>query len=318
MSDISPPSPIEPTTSKATGLTLTINHLIGQLEEIDLTHFTLSDRLEKDLRLVFPDPHGRGGFFVIRVEGDEMSIGSSKDSAIHLDDASVAESHAVLRRTSDGRIELVDLDSEAGCFLNERKVTQALVSSGDKLRFGTVHAVAQFAGIEVDLELVHDRFILALRRLEAASAHLQRIEEFDRTKHERETHLRELESAVQWTQAELNELQPAKDQLESLRANMRIMRSDLESLQKALVLARHEHARLDRESACFRDALERFSRKENTHEAVMRNLERTIAKRQAELNFFNDRIEQARREKEELEEEIQVQQDFLERLGSIR
>lgn len=73
-------------------------------------------------------------------------VGRGKDCAVSLQDVSVSRIHAKLTRQPDGRVLVEDLRSSNGTFIGERRVDQAEVRHGDRIRFGTVGFALQLAG----------------------------------------------------------------------------------------------------------------------------------------------------------------------------
>lgn len=69
----------------------------------------------------------------------EMVLGRGKDADIRVDAVQVSRRHARLTHVDD-RVTVVDLDSENGTFVNDQRVTMAMLEPGDHLRFGDVAA----------------------------------------------------------------------------------------------------------------------------------------------------------------------------------
>ncbi|MCC6129143.1 MAG: sigma 54-interacting transcriptional regulator [Acidobacteria bacterium] len=85
---------------------------------------------------------GRVHQFLIR-EGTS-GVGSQPDNAVVIADTAVSRRHAVLRRSKD-RLEIEDLGSTNGTFVNGQRVRVSPLSAGDKLRLGSV---------PIDLDLI--------------------------------------------------------------------------------------------------------------------------------------------------------------------
>lgn len=86
------------------------------------------------LRLV-----GKGGPYdgrVFELPPGELTLGRAVDNMIVLDDPSLSRKHARVRRASVGRIEVEDLGSSNGTYVNGRKVGRATAGPGDVVRFG--------------------------------------------------------------------------------------------------------------------------------------------------------------------------------------
>jgi pSer/pThr/pTyr-binding forkhead associated (FHA) protein len=94
--------------------------------------------LEEEVFLVLGGA-GREGE-VVRLPDGTVGIGRNAKNAIVLKDASVSGDHARISRDGS-RCVLTDLGSSNGSFVNGRKVAEADLASGDRLRFGNVAAV---------------------------------------------------------------------------------------------------------------------------------------------------------------------------------
>lgn len=73
-------------------------------------------------------------------------VGRGKDCAVSLQDVSVSRIHAKISLQADGRVLVEDLRSSNGTFIGERRVEQAELRHGDRVRFGTVGFALQLAG----------------------------------------------------------------------------------------------------------------------------------------------------------------------------
>jgi signal transduction histidine kinase/CheY-like chemotaxis protein len=68
--------------------------------------------------------------------GDTTTIGRDPASGVCLSDMMVGRRHAEVRRTPEGRFELVDLGSRHGTFVGGRRVTNVVLGSGDEILIG--------------------------------------------------------------------------------------------------------------------------------------------------------------------------------------
>lgn len=66
----------------------------------------------------------------------ELGVGRAVDNDLILDDPSLSRKHARIRRAGPGRIELEDLGSSNGTFVNGRRVGKGNAGAGDTVRFG--------------------------------------------------------------------------------------------------------------------------------------------------------------------------------------
>lgn len=70
-----------------------------------------------------------------------LTLGRGDDNDVVVDDARVSTHHAALERNADGSIELRDLNSTAGTFVNGQRVQTCCIRDGDTLGFGPLTAV---------------------------------------------------------------------------------------------------------------------------------------------------------------------------------
>lgn len=74
---------------------------------------------------------------VIEIPSDQqLVIGRSKDADVHIKDATISRKHATIGVDGTGSVILTDLNSTNGTFVNEKKVTRAVLNNNDKLRLG--------------------------------------------------------------------------------------------------------------------------------------------------------------------------------------
>ncbi len=72
------------------------------------------------------------------ISGNRLSIGRGLDNDIVLEDASVSRHHAEVTREG-ARLEIRDLGSRNGTWVNAARVSAAAIHPGDELALGTVH-----------------------------------------------------------------------------------------------------------------------------------------------------------------------------------
>ena len=77
---------------------------------------------------------------------DDLHIGRDSECEARFGVAGVSRRHARIIRKPDGTLELVDLGSHNGTFLNGRRIKMAVLRGGDQIRVGPVVLVLQFAG----------------------------------------------------------------------------------------------------------------------------------------------------------------------------
>jgi len=74
--------------------------------------------------------------------GGVRTIGRSTGADFIVDAALVSRVHCRLSALPDGELEVRDLDSTNGTFINDARIETARLSSGDRLKVGRVELVA--------------------------------------------------------------------------------------------------------------------------------------------------------------------------------
>jgi len=86
-----------------------------------------------DLLLVNSGPSAGARF---AIERTPMRVGRSEDSDIFLDDVTVSREHVVFSRLDSGRVVVRDLGSLNGTYVNNVRVDQKALDSGDEVQIG--------------------------------------------------------------------------------------------------------------------------------------------------------------------------------------
>jgi pSer/pThr/pTyr-binding forkhead associated (FHA) protein len=73
---------------------------------------------------------------VYELTAAEIAVGRAVDNDVVLDDPSLSRKHARLYRRGPGQLEIEDLGSSNGSYINERKIGRGLFHAGDTVRFG--------------------------------------------------------------------------------------------------------------------------------------------------------------------------------------
>lgn len=88
------------------------------------------------LTIAMPD----GSSLVVEIAG-QMSIGRLETNDIVIPQDNVSSQHARLICHPGGIVELIDLNSTCGTFVNDKPIEQKSLGGGEKLRFGVVEAM---------------------------------------------------------------------------------------------------------------------------------------------------------------------------------
>src|SRR5436309_12429180 len=101
---------------------------------------------------------GEGKGLSVRVEGERFLIGSGEESQLMLGDPAVEPLHAYLQVTGDGHVDLHDLGSEGGTFVNGERVDHSRrLEDGDELRVGDTVLLATLEEPARELAAAHHR-----------------------------------------------------------------------------------------------------------------------------------------------------------------
>jgi FHA domain/zinc-ribbon domain len=84
--------------------------------------------------LVVRSGGGRAGE-TFPLDAEETTVGRSPDCDVFLDDVTVSRRHAVVTKSAGG-VEIRDLGSLNGTFLNRRRIESAALTDGDELQIG--------------------------------------------------------------------------------------------------------------------------------------------------------------------------------------
>jgi pSer/pThr/pTyr-binding forkhead associated (FHA) protein len=95
-----------------------------------------SDAPLQSIRLVAEGGVWNGRMF--ELTGAQVSVGRAVDNDLVFDDPSLSRKHAVLRQLGNNRVDVEDLKSSNGTFVNDRRIDRATAAVGDALRFGEV------------------------------------------------------------------------------------------------------------------------------------------------------------------------------------
>jgi two-component system cell cycle response regulator len=86
---------------------------------------------------------GRALGQLFKLPPGEVVLGRSTEADIRLDDEGVSRLHAKIRRRTDGTVEVADLDSTNGTYVNGAQIRHFTLSDGDRIQIGSV-TILQF------------------------------------------------------------------------------------------------------------------------------------------------------------------------------
>jgi pSer/pThr/pTyr-binding forkhead associated (FHA) protein len=106
----------------------------------DLAHLQQDLDPGQALLLVKRGPNA-GSSFVIDAGTDVTSLGRNPDSDVFLDDVTVSRRHAEVHRTSAAGLEVCDVGSLNGTYVNGDRVERVALAEGDQLQVGKYRLV---------------------------------------------------------------------------------------------------------------------------------------------------------------------------------
>ena len=81
---------------------------------------------------------GRAVGKMYKLAHGEHTLGRSTDADIRLDDEGVSRLHAKMHRRGDGSVEVSDLDSTNGTYVNGAQIRHFTLSDGDRIQIGSI------------------------------------------------------------------------------------------------------------------------------------------------------------------------------------
>ncbi|MFN8059145.1 MAG: FHA domain-containing protein [Vicinamibacterales bacterium] len=87
--------------------------------------------------------------FTFRIlPGNIKTLGRAVRADFSVEAPLVSRFHCRLVATPTGQLEVVDLDSTNGTFVNDRKIQQAILAAGDRLRVGRLELTVDHEELE--------------------------------------------------------------------------------------------------------------------------------------------------------------------------
>ena len=85
--------------------------------------------------------------------GTVRTLGRATGADFIVDAALVSRLHCRLSALPDGQLEVRDLESTNGTFVNGKRVQMAHLASGDRLQVGRLELVAELTSVDVEADL---------------------------------------------------------------------------------------------------------------------------------------------------------------------
>jgi hypothetical protein len=95
--------------------------------------------------------------------GGALVLGRGTRARYRIDDAGISREHCSIARSGEGVFSLADLNSRNGTFVNGRRVKQALLRNGDKIRIGAATVLKFTLADEIDENFQQRMYDAALR-----------------------------------------------------------------------------------------------------------------------------------------------------------
>lgn len=264
-----------------------------------------------------------------------VTLGRDDDNDVIIDDERISRHHAELSLLPDGRVEVSDLGSTGGTFVNGRPARKQIVKPGDKLAFGPLAAdivvtddadvsavgkVDDSAWKELQASITKEEKRLAELKAEsdktraAADESSKALKTLKSQQSEIEAAVRKLEEARAKGEGETKDLL-GKQELETKR--LRNLRDDVAVLEKQLqdlsLMADEQKKRADQSAADLdraiqkkRDELSRLDGEAAEARKTLERLQQEIAARNEELGTRSRAVEQLAARTGEMEEGARV------------
>ena len=137
---------IDPTPDNGTANTPTIRLRVAPLSDLDASAHAaaeagvwgVEDLPSGSAVVVVKRGPNAGSRFLL--DQPVTSIGRNPDSDVYLDDVTVSRRHAEFRRLSP-EVQIVDLDSLNGTYVNDQPVQSVLLANGDEISVGKFRLV---------------------------------------------------------------------------------------------------------------------------------------------------------------------------------
>ena len=99
------------------------------------------------------------GRSVVLSQGQQITVGRTRDNDLQLDDPSVSRQHCIITY-ADGALRVRDRDSANGSYINERPVTEGTAHPGDVIRLGASLLDVREPGDAMQPPLFHEAVML--------------------------------------------------------------------------------------------------------------------------------------------------------------
>lgn len=188
---------------------------------------------------------------------DRLTVGRAETNDVVVDDERISAQHAELILNADGSIQVFDLQSEAGTFVNDARVTSHTLLHGDRLAFGPLHARLDFElppetarvtskTVRVPLATTPDREREADEAVRKAEQRLLLLDAAEKQALDAQEKWRQsLEQLQKDHQAQTSELEHLSAQIEKAIARLQELENDEKSRLSLAEAARRECAELE-------------------------------------------------------------------------
>lgn len=216
---------------------------------------------------------------VVPIAG-RITVGRGDANDVVLDDAHVSWYHAELECLADGRIELRDLGSTSGTFVNGRSIKTKIVSKDDAIAFGPIAA-------RIDL----DKF--ASSHTATIQAEEERLTKLRAEIRDAEAAQRDLISSIRSLTSQHDEKAAAIRKLDETR--------DAEKREIAALTAAHE----DQVKAARKKFEQLIQEQQRAQESVL-DLQAELKSRENDLAAETKRLDEARARRAEIEAQCEL------------
>lgn len=236
---------------------------------------------------------------------DRLTVGRAETNDVVVDDERISAQHAELILNADGSMQVFDLQSEAGTFVNDARVTSHTLLHGDRLAFGPLQA-------RLDLELPPETARVTSKTVRVPLASTpDREREANEAVRKAEQRLLLLDAAEKQA---LDAQEKWRQSLEELQKDHQAKTSDLEHLNAQIEKAaarlqeveNDEKSRLSLAEAARRECAELEARAREAQKGASEHQQR-ITDSKAEIQHLEERqnaLQSTLREIEETQQKL--------------
>ena len=242
-----------------------------------------------------------------------VTLGREDDNDVIIDDERISRHHAELSPLPDGRVELSDLGSTGGTFVNGRPVRKQIVKAGDSIAFGPLAASIVVRGDdEAALPPTRSNDLTANEMRANLASEEKRLANLRADIGEAKAGAAEAAKSLEALKAQRDEVEAEMKLLAKSRAKVE---QETRNLTSKLELETRRLSNLNDDVAAQEKHLQELARKaeeqQKQHAKTTSELEREVRQKKEELSRCAGEATEAQRTLDRLQQEIAARSDEL-------